>query len=101
MNTKYEIRICLVYNDLIGEWSEIKKIKTLNIDSNILLESKRENEFLQKIYEWTGYNKIELIFRGSRDGMTNEVFHNKCDNQGPTITLIILFEYFSLNFQKI
>ena len=88
LNTKYEIRICLVYNDLIGEWSEIKKIKTLNKDSNILLESKRENEFLQKIYEWSGYNKIELIFRGSRDGTTSEVFHNKCDNQGPTITLI-------------
>ena len=31
---------------------------------------------------------MELLFRGTRDGMTNTVFHNKCDNQGPTITLI-------------
>ena len=31
---------------------------------------------------------MELIFRGTRDGMTNTAFHNKCDNKGETITLI-------------
>ena len=31
---------------------------------------------------------MELIFRGSRDGMTADNFHNKCDNNGKTITLI-------------
>ena len=50
-------------------------------------ESKRENEFLEKIIEWCGYNKFELLFRGTRDGMTNIVFHNKCNNQGPTLLL--------------
>ena len=87
-NTNYEFRICSLYNDLIGEYSEIKKIKTLDIDSNILKESNRENEFLQKIFEWSGYKKMELLFRGTRDGMTNTAFHNKCDNQGQTLTLI-------------
>ena len=88
VNTIYEFRICSIYNDLIGEWSEMKKIKTLNYDSNILLESQRENEFLQKIYEWSGYSINELIYRGTRDGMTSQAFHNQCDNQGPTLTLI-------------
>ena len=31
---------------------------------------------------------MELLFRGTRDGMTNTAFHNKCDNQGQTLTLI-------------
>ena len=31
---------------------------------------------------------MELIFRGTKDGMNANNFHNKCDNQGETITLI-------------
>ena len=31
---------------------------------------------------------MELIFRGSRDGMTGTNFHKKCENEGETITLI-------------
>ena len=31
---------------------------------------------------------MELIYRGTRDGMTSKVFHNKCDNKGESITLI-------------
>ena len=38
--------------------------------------------------EWTKGKNIELIFRGTRDGMNNKAFYNKCSNIGPTITLI-------------
>ncbi|CAG8694556.1 10186_t:CDS:2, partial [Cetraspora pellucida] len=43
---------------------------------------------------WDPYDPIEipykfdLIYRGSRDGFTPKIFHNTCDNQGPTITVI-------------
>ena len=30
---------------------------------------------------------MELIYRGTRDGSDCNSFHNKCDNQGPTIVL--------------
>ena len=30
MNTNYEIRICSIYNDLVGSWSEIKNVNTLD-----------------------------------------------------------------------
>jgi len=30
---------------------------------------------------------MKLLYRGTRDGMTNTNFHNKCNNQGPTISL--------------
>ena len=85
-NTNYEIRICSVYNDINSIWSEIKNVKT-NIDSLILNESKRYDEFIKKIYEWSGYNNMKLLYRGTRDGMDHNYFHNKCNNQGPTISL--------------
>ena len=50
-------------------------------------ETKREKEFVNKIYEWTNYNRMDLIYRGSRDGMTPQDFHNKCDNKNPTVVL--------------
>jgi len=31
---------------------------------------------------------LELLYRGSVDGMSSEMFHNKCDNKGATVTLI-------------
>ena len=86
-NTNYEIKICSIFRDIISEWSEIKKVKTGDIDSTILNESERGNEFLQKLYEWTGHNKIILLYRATRDGPGADIFHNKCDNQGPTICL--------------
>ena len=30
---------------------------------------------------------MELLYRGTRDGAGSNIFHNKCDNQGPTICL--------------
>ena len=86
-NTNYEIRICSIYNDIISNYSEIYKIKTKDLDSIILRESGKENEFIKEILEWSGYKSMELIYRGSRDGTKSNDFHNKCDNQGPTICL--------------
>ena len=42
---------------------------------------------MQKLYEWTGYNSMELLYRGTKDGQGCNIFHQKCDNQGPTICL--------------
>ena len=87
-NTNYEIRICAVYNDLIGSWSQIQKIKTDDFNSDILKkESHYEKKFLEKIYEWCGCKRLELLYRGTRDGTTSKVFHEKCDNKGPTLCL--------------
>ena len=86
-NTNYEIRINCFCKNLIGKWSEIIKFKTKDVISEILERSKREKEFLGKIFEWSGYKRIELLYRGTRDGSESKIFHEKCDNQGPTICL--------------
>ena len=64
-----------------------RKIKTFELDSLIMEDLPKKEEFIQKIYEWSEYKKMELLIRGIRDGMTSKIFHKKCDNQGPTITL--------------
>jgi len=76
-NTNYQIRICSAYNDINSIWSEIKNIKTneFDIDSLILKETNRVDEFIIKIYEWSGYNNMKLLYRGTRDGMTHDNFH--------------------------
>ena len=87
-NKTYEIGIYSIYEDLISPII-YKTFNSLNlfIDSIILSESKRQEEFLEKIHEWCGYSKYELLYRGTRDGDSSEVFHEKCDNKGPTICL--------------
>ena len=91
-DTNYDLRICCVENKIIiSDWTEIKKIKTiklnLNVDSIILEGSGKKDVFLKKIYSWCGFENMELLYRGTRDGMTASKFHQKCDNQGPTICL--------------
>ena len=88
INKNYELRICSLYNGVNSLWSELFKFETKDSSySSILINSKKSHEFLNKIYEWCGYKKMELIYRGTRDGMFAQNFHSKCDGKGPTITL--------------
>ena len=64
---------------------KLKKLEQVKLI--VLKESKRCNEFLNIIYEWTGGKNMELLYRGTRDGMSADVFHNKCNNKDPTISL--------------
>ena len=47
INTNYELRICCCYDDIFGEWTQILKFKTSDLDSVILNESERKDEFLK------------------------------------------------------
>lgn len=40
------------------------------------------------VFEWIGKKKTELLYRATRDGFDASIFHNKCDNKGPTIVII-------------
>ena len=86
------VNLNLFYNEekMVIEYSEysfngVKKQK--EIQSKILNESGKKEEFIHKLQEWIGFKNLELIYRASRDGSESFAFHNKCDNQGPTICL--------------
>jgi hypothetical protein len=56
--------------------------------STILVDRK----YMDQLAQWIGKSKLTLtvLFKGSRDGWKNEVFHQKCDGKGATITLVQL-----------
>ena len=77
----------VLYNNTHSNYIDIIKFKANKFDSILLNETNKCNECLNKIYEWTGGKNMELLYRGSRDGMSADVFHNKCNNKGPSISL--------------
>lgn len=47
------------------------------------------NKFVAKVgSEWLPDKRFELLYRGTRDGLTASAFHKKCDEKGPTLVLI-------------
>ena len=89
-DTNYEIRLCSFDNNIISNWTKKFKVKTKDIiESEILNKSERKKEFINKLIEWTGCESMELLYRGTRDGMTSNEFHNKCINKGKTLCLFL------------
>ena len=89
-NTNYEIRVCLLYRDKLGIWSEIKNVKTpdFKCECNILKENNKKNEFIRTLLQWTDGTELDLIYRGTRDGIKGTTFYEKYDKISPTVTLI-------------
>jgi hypothetical protein len=60
-------------------------------DSSVLLRVSGDirRDFITKLTtEWLPDKRFELLYRGSRDGMTAAVFHDACDDKGPTLVLV-------------
>ena len=57
---------------------------------SLIVKSGQHNEMLQKwVKEGMGGNvQFTLLWQGSRDGFRAETFHAKCDNKGPTLTVL-------------
>eukprot|EP01132_Coremiostelium_polycephalum_P008092 gene8092-9958_t len=78
------------------------------LESTIEAKKERENqELFTKINEWGGFpsnRKWKSIYQASKDGFSASTFHQKCNNKGPTITIIwsktgnIFGGYTSLNW---
>ena len=83
----YEIKISSLYNNIVCSSSEIIKLKPRDLMSSILLELQKDFDYIQTVLDWSGYKKMKLLYRGTRDGSLSQNFHEKCDNHYPTITL--------------
>ena len=78
-----------LYNKVFLPTEEIKRLKSINIDSHILkiyeinlIEKGVQKNLKKKI------NKYTLLFRASRDGYSASNFHSKCDGKSNTVTLV-------------
>ena len=96
-NLKSKINILESYIPLLEEYKKDKKEKEekcfiKNLDSLIINGNKNYNEILK---QWINPNidiKAELLYRTSRDGEKYETFHKLCDNKGPTLLLLKLYD---------
>ena len=81
----YEFRICCLYNDLFGDWSQIYKVKKPSKIKSSLIYNDEENKF---IIDCIGKQNIsfEKLYKLNEDG-DKDIFHQKCDNKGPTLCL--------------
>ena len=87
-STYYEIRICIKYNDIYGDWSDIYQVKTDFISESKILNKEDKNKLLNLLSPVANGKSIylKLIYRRGED-MSYETFHSKCDNKGPTVVL--------------
>ena len=92
----YKINELLNWKNKIEEKEKEKEKKVKNnlneIDSKIITR-KEELDFITNRLKQIGYFKnknilYELVFRGTRDGRTPDIFHQKCDGTTKTITII-------------
>ena len=78
-----------LYNKVFLPTEEIKRLKSINIDSHILkiyeinlIEKGVQKNLKKKIIKYT------LLFRATRDGYRSSNFHSKCDGKSNTVTLV-------------
>ena len=51
-NTNYEFKICYIYKEQNSLWTEIQNFKTKILDSIILKDLPKNNEYIKKLLEW-------------------------------------------------
>ncbi len=57
-------------------------------DSSIITTCEKVNTIHQWLDEGGVDGGLELIYRSSRDGLSTDAFHSKCDGVGPTLVII-------------
>ena len=72
---------------LIALSEKIEKIELNSFESTII-ENNEEKDLISKWINMKSKIKYKLLFRASQDGDSIQKFHEKCDNKGPTLTII-------------
>ena len=60
--------------------------KTIELEQSKILEGKEDYSFINSLF--SNECSFGLLYRATRDGSYPADYHRKCDNQGPTLTLI-------------
>ena len=66
-------------------------VRRLRNTDSLIGDIIKTNEQFNLICDWIDRDKnfkFKLLYKGTTDGDTKEIFHKKCDNKGPTISII-------------
>jgi len=70
------------------------QISELSFTNFVTMDSKliKKQEDFNLLKKWLAPNNqhvnLKLLYRGSRDGMSSQAFHKKCDNHAETLTIV-------------
>ena len=89
-----ELEAEATFYQIQGLMDELKRIKPpMPFEESEILMHKEHQQLLKGWLPADLKGEWRLIFRASRDGFAAEAFHSKCDNKGPTVTIVKSGEY--------
>ena len=91
VDTDYDVHVKCMIGDTDGMWSDVAHVKTAGsvvMDSLILKAETNEKVLKDKLGEWCKGIDFELLYRGSIDGFGATHFHELCNDEGRTLTLV-------------
>ena len=75
----------------IKKLEENPSVRKINNSKTLIGDIIKTNEQYNLICDWIDREKafkFKLLYKGTLDGDTKDIFHNKCDNQAPAISII-------------
>ena len=90
-NEQIKFQIPQIKNSIVNLDDKVFRWLSLSESSSIIGDG--QNGEMQNLMNWIERKveksyKLNLIYRGSRDGFTAQAFHSKCDYTSPTISFI-------------
>ena len=80
--------------------AQFYKIEGILIRLSLFSEILTNEEHINVLLGWLPFHdarmrrrRLRLLYRASRDGFAAECFHSRCDNNGPTVTIVKSGEY--------
>ena len=86
-----ELEVEARFYQVQGLLDELKVVRALKVfEKSVILT---DRDFRNVLIRWIPMEFIlagewRLLFRASRDGFTPSAFHSRCDNQGPSVTVV-------------
>ena len=80
--------------------AQFYQIEGILIRLSLFSEILTNEEHINVLLSWLPFHdagmkrrRLRLLYRASRDGFAAECFHSRCDNNGPTVTIVKSGEY--------
>ena len=83
-----ELEAEATFYQLQGILDELKPKVLKVFERSVILTNEEHRRILTSWLSRIMAGKWRLLFRASRDGFAASLFHSKCDNKGPTITVV-------------
>ena len=97
-----ELEAEATFYQIQGLVEELKRIKqAMSFKEAEILTNKEHRQILSGWLPADLKGEWRLLFQASRDGFAAEAFHSKCDNKGPTVTIVKSGEFIFGGFTEV